>query len=219
MRVAIAGAGAVGRSIALSLLGAGHRVLLIEEKRSHYRPELVPEADWMLADACASDTLQTAGIELCDVVVAATGDDEANLVFSLQAKTQYAVPRVVARVNDPDNGWLFTDAWGVDVAVSTPGTLVTSVEHAITVGDLVRLTSLRGGGGDIVEMTLAAEGSVVGMTVADLPLPAGAVLLGVVRDGALVRPDPDSRLAAADEIIMLASAEIEDQIRTALRDR
>ncbi len=219
MRVAIAGAGAVGRSIALSLLGAGHRVLLIEEKRSHYRPELVPEADWMLADACASDTLQTAGIELCDVVVAATGDDEANLVFSLQAKNQYAVPRVVARVNDPDNGWLFTDAWGVDVAVSTPGTLVSSVEHAITVGDVVRLTTLRGGGGDIVEMTLAAEGSVVGMTIADLPLPAGAVLLALVRNGALVRPDPQSRLAAADEIIMLASVDVEDQIRSALRDR
>ncbi len=171
----------------------------------------------MLADACAPDTLQTAGIELCDVVVAATGDDEANLVFSLQAKTQYAVPRVVARVNDPDNGWLFTDAWGVDVAVSTPGTLVTSVEHAITVGDLVRLTTLRGGGGDIVEMTLAAEGSVVGMTIEDLHLPSGAVLLAVVRDGALVRPDPHAKLEAADEIIMLASVEVEDQIRTALR--
>jgi trk system potassium uptake protein len=217
MRVAIAGAGAVGRSIAQSLLAGGHRILLIEEKRSHYRPELVPQADWMLADACAPDTLQAAGIHLCDVVVAATGDDQANLVFSLQAKTQYDVPRVVARVNDPDNAWLFTVAWGVDVAVSTPGTLVTSVEEAITVGDLVRLTGLPGGGGDIVEMTLAAEGTVVGMTVADLKLPDGAALLAVVRDRNLITLEPHQRLEAADEIIMLASADVEEQIRTALR--
>jgi trk system potassium uptake protein TrkA len=217
MRVAIAGAGAVGRSIAQSLLVGGHRILLIEEKRSHYRPDLVAEADWMLADACAPDTLLAAGIHLCDVVVAATGDDEANLVFSLQAKTQHEVPRVVARVNDPDNAWLFTAAWGVDVAVSTPGTLVTTVEEAITVGDLVRLTGLAGGSGDIVEMTLAAEGAAVGMTVADLKLPDGSVLLAVVRDRKLITLAPHERLEAADEIIMLASAEVEEQIRTALR--
>jgi trk system potassium uptake protein TrkA len=219
MRVAIAGAGAVGRSIAQSLLTGGHRILLIEEKRSHYRPDLVPDADWMLADACEPDTFEKAGLAMCDVVVAATGDDEVNLVFAFQAKTRYQVSRVVARVNDPDNGWLFTEAWGVDVAVSTPGTLVTSVEHAITVGDVVRLTTLRGGGSDIVEMTLAPEGSVVGLTVADLPLPEGAALLAVVRDGSLVQLEPHARLEPADEIVMLASVDVEDQVRTALRGR
>ena len=217
MRVAIAGAGAVGRSIAQSLVDGGHKVLLIEHQRSHYRPELVPLADWMLADACAMDTLQTAGIELCDVVVAAAGDDEVNLVFALMAKDHFGVPRVVARVNDPDNDWLFTEAWGVDVAVSTPGTLVTTVEEAITVGDLVRLTTLRHSGGDIVEMTLPSEGPLVGVTVADLPLPEGAMLLAVMRDRNLVAVGPDSQLEPADEIIMLTTAEVEEQIRAALR--
>ncbi|SKJ95793.1 Putative potassium uptake protein [Mycobacteroides abscessus subsp. massiliense] len=112
MRVAIAGAGKVGRSVARELVDYGHKILLIERERSNFEPQSVPGADWFNADACELDTLEEAGIETCDVVVAATGDDKANLVVGLLAKSEFGVPRVVARINDIRNQWLFGQAWG-----------------------------------------------------------------------------------------------------------
>jgi trk/ktr system potassium uptake protein len=136
MRIAIAGAGNVGQAIARSLLGAGHQVLLIERERRHFRPDLVAEADWMFADACEIDTLQQAGIQTADVVIAATGDDQANLVFAMLCKQEFGVRRVVARVNEPVNDALFTAEWGVDVAASTPHTLTVAIEAAVLLPDL-----------------------------------------------------------------------------------
>ena len=103
MRIAIAGAGNVGRSIAQELIGNGHQVMLIERQPRQLRPERVPQAEWVLADACEVSSLEEADMAGCDVVVAATGDDKANLVVSLLAKTEFAVARVVARVNRAEN--------------------------------------------------------------------------------------------------------------------
>ncbi|MET8067044.1 TrkA family potassium uptake protein, partial [Micromonospora sp. NPDC005313] len=109
MRIAIAGAGNVGRSIAQELIDNGHQVMLIERQPKMLRPDRVPAADWVLADACELASLEEADVAGCDVVVAATGDDKVNLVVSLLAKTEFAVPRVVARVNRAENEWLFTE--------------------------------------------------------------------------------------------------------------
>ena len=103
MRVAIAGAGNVGRSIARELLENGHEVLLIEREPRALKTATVPDAEWLLADACELSTLEDARVQECTVVVAATGDDKVNLVVSLLAKTEYGVPRVVARINHPKN--------------------------------------------------------------------------------------------------------------------
>ena len=116
MHVAIAGAGNVGTSIASDLKDAGHDVLLIEQDPdlvAKLRPSL--DVRWYEGDACEVSTLQNAGLADADVVVAATGDDEDNLVVSLLSKMEFAVPRVVARVNHPKNRWLFNETWGVDV--------------------------------------------------------------------------------------------------------
>jgi len=161
MRVTIAGAGAVGRSIAGELLANGHSVMLIEKDGRKVRTRSVPGAEWVQADACEVSTLEEAQLATSDVAIAATGDDKVNLVFALLAKTEFAVNRVVARVKDPRNEWLYTDAWGVDVAVSTPRVLAALVEEAVTVGDVVRLMSFRKGAANLVEITLAA-GSVAG---------------------------------------------------------
>ena len=111
MRVAIAGAGNVGRSIAGELIENGHQVMLIERQPSpDASPSGCPAAEWVLADACELACLEEADLASCDVVVAATGDDKVNLVVSLLAKTEFAVPRVVARVNRAENEWLFTDS-------------------------------------------------------------------------------------------------------------
>src|SRR5215217_6767969 len=124
MRVVIAGAGSVGRSIARELLSNGHQVLLIDRLPRAVQTQRV-------ADACEISSLHEAGLEKCDVVVAATGDDKANLVVSLLAKTEFGVPRTVARVNNPKNEWMFDEAWGVDVAVSTPRLMTALVEEAV----------------------------------------------------------------------------------------
>jgi trk system potassium uptake protein TrkA len=216
VRVAIAGAGAVGRSIAQALLDDGHKVLLIERERASYRPHLVPDADWMLADACEAGTLQDAGISMCDVVMAATGDDKANMVFALLAKTECHVPRVVARVNNPGNQWLFTQDWGVDVAVSTPNALVAAVEEAVTVGDIVRLMTLREGGSNLIALTLPDDSALIGTVVADLQLPGEAALLTILRTGAVISPRADVRLVAGDELVLAVAEDSEDEVRRAL---
>jgi len=142
MRIAIAGAGAVGRSIAGELLENGHEVLLIDNQPRKIKLESVPRAEWLLADACEISSLDEAQLQRAQVVIAATGDDKVNLVVSLLAKTEYGVPRVVARVNHPDNEWMYNESWGVDVAVSTPRLLSALVEEAVSVGDLVRLMTI-----------------------------------------------------------------------------
>ena len=145
MKVAIAGAGAVGRSIARELLENNHDVTLLERNPSHIDVDAIPAAHWRLGDACELTVMESVKLEEFDVVIAATGDDKVNVVVSLLAKTEFAVPRVVARVNDPRNEWLFDENWGVDVAVSTPRMLASLVEEAVAVGDLVRLMEFRKG--------------------------------------------------------------------------
>jgi trk system potassium uptake protein TrkA len=218
VRVAIAGAGSVGRSIADVLLEDDHRVLLIERQRPNYRPDLVPKADWLLADACELANLQRAGIDTCDVVVAAAGDDKANLVFALLAKTQCGVPRVVARVNDATNRWLFDSTWGVDVAVSTPSALVSLVEEAVTVGDVVQLMTLQQGHGNIVAVTLPADAALTGSSAHAVArrLPGGVVLAAVRRGVSVLPPDGAADLAPGDELVLVAPADSEDAVRLAV---
>jgi trk system potassium uptake protein len=216
MRVAIAGAGAVGRSIAAELIVDNHQVMLIEREGRQFEPHTVEQAEWVLADACELSSLEDAGLHLCDVVIAATGDDKVNLVVSLLAKTEFAVRRVVARVNDPANEWLFTEAWGVDVAVSTPRILAAMVEEAVSVGDLVKLMTLRQGQANLVELTLPETTPLAGKPVRDIHLPRDAALVTILRGGRVIVPQPDDPLEGGDELLFVASADVEDEIRIAL---
>jgi trk system potassium uptake protein TrkA len=213
MRVAIAGAGNVGRSIAAELLENGHEVMLIDRDPKMIRAHLVPNAEWILADACEVSSLEEAGIAGCDVVVAATGDDKVNLVVSLLAKTEFVVARVVARVNRAENEWLFTDQWGVDVAVSKPRLMAALVEEAVTVGDLVRLMTFRQGQANLVEITLAPDAPYVGRPVRDVPLPRDSALVAILRGGRVLVPSPDDSLEKGDELMFLCTAEVEDEVQ------
>jgi trk system potassium uptake protein len=204
MRIGIAGAGAIGRSVAQELLGYGHKVLLIEHNIRHYEPHTVPDADWLLADACELVSLEDAGIQTCDVVIAATGDDKVNLTASLLAKSEFGVDRVVARVNDMRNAWLFTEAWGVDVAVSAPAALVAAIEGAIDIGHVVRLMELRQGQVSLAKLTLPEGDPLVGQRIRDVPLLENTVLAIVIRDSGIVLPKPDDVLEAGDEMLFFA---------------
>ena len=216
MRIAIAGAGNVGRSIASELIGNGHQVMLIERQPRQLRPERVPQAEWVLADACELSSLEEADVAACDVVVAATGDDKANLVVSLLAKTEFAVARVVARVNRAENEWLFTEQWGVDVAVSKPRLMAALVEEAVTVGDLVRLMTFRQGEANLVEITLPVDAPYVGEPVRSVPLPRDSALVTILRGKRVLVPTPDDPLEAGDELIFVCTSEVEDQIRAVI---
>jgi trk system potassium uptake protein TrkA len=216
MRVTIAGAGAVGRSIARELLDNGHEVMLIERNLAHIDGESVPAAEWVNADACELASLEEAGVQNCDVVIAATGDDKVNLVVSLLAKTEFAVHRVVARVNDPRNEWLYTEAWGVDVAVSTPRMLAALVEEAVSVGDLVRLMTFRQGQANLVEVTLPPDTPLAGRAVKSVVLPRDAALVTVIRGGRVIVPQADDALEPGDELFFVCAADVEDEIRSAL---
>jgi trk system potassium uptake protein TrkA len=216
MRVAIAGAGAVGMSIAKELIENGHEVLLIDKDPKAIQVYAAPGAEWLLADACEIAALDDAHLESYNVVIAATGDDKANLVTSLLAKTEYGVPRVVARINLPANEWLFNESWGVDVAVSTPRLLSALVEEAVSVGDLVRLMTFRQSDANLVELTMPADAPLAGQRVGGIEWPADTALVAILRDNRVIVPSPDDPLEAGDELLFVTSQDVEAELATLL---
>ena len=209
MRIAIAGAGNVGRAIARELLDNGHQVLLIDRDPKALKMDSVPDAEWLMADACEITSLDKAALGSAQVMVAATGDDKVNLVASLLAKTEYGVPRVVARINHPKNEWMFDSSWGVDVSVSTPRIISAIVEEAVSVGDVVRLFSLQKGEASLVEITLPEEAKCLGRTVEEIELPENATLAAIVRDGQVITPHAHDVFSAGDELLFIATIEAE----------
>jgi len=216
MRVCIAGAGKVGRAIARELLSNGHEILLVDKEADIAHVGIVEGAHVLCADACEVSALEEAQLHTCQVVVAATGDDKVNLVVSLLAKTEFGVPRVVARVNHPKNEWLFNEAWGVDVAVSTPQMLSALVEEAVTVGDLVRLFTFRQSNANLVELTLGADSPVVGKRVGDVSWPPDTSLVAILRSQQVISPGPDDPLESGDELLFVSAPDQEEAIQELL---
>jgi len=214
VKVAICGAGSVGTTMARDLHASGHEVLVLEQDPElvERRREELGEVTWVAADACEVNSLDAAGLATVDVVVAATGDDEDNLVISLLAKQEFAVPRVVARVNNSKNQWLFNESWGVDVSVSTPQLLTALVEEAVSVGSLVRLLQFQGGSAHLVEVTLAEDSPAVGRAIADLGIARDATVVAVVRADRLVVPRGDTVVQVGDEVLVLVTAEAEKSV-------
>ncbi|HEX5365285.1 MAG TPA: TrkA family potassium uptake protein [Acidimicrobiales bacterium] len=220
MKVVIAGGGAVGTFIGGELQDVGHEVHIIEHDEDRVRRmRAVGEpvgATWHVADACEVTSLRAIGLDDTDVVAAVTGDDEDNLVISLLAKQEFAVPRVVARVNNPKNEWMFNENWGVDVAVSTPHLLTALVEEAVSVGSLVRLLSFEGGRATLIEVTLATDSSAAERDIMSLDFPRDSTVVAVLRDERVVVPRGDTRLHAGDEVLVLVTSESIDEVREIL---
>ena len=218
MRVVISGAGAVGRYLASDLAARGHDVLVIEQDPAtlEVAKEWAPDVDFLLGDACEPWVLEKAELKAADAVVAATGDDEDNLVTSLLAKQEFAVPRVLARVNHPRNEWMFSEQWGVDVAVSVPHLLTALVEEAVTVGDLVRILRLEGGRVGLVELTIPDTWPNAGRPIYELRLPPDSAIVAVLREGHVVIPMPETVITPGDEVLALAAGEAEVTLRSAI---
>jgi trk system potassium uptake protein TrkA len=217
IRIAVAGAGNVGSFVAEDLSAKGHDIVVIEQDPAVIdiiKPEL--DVSWVKGDACELYTLDAAVLSSCEVVVAATGDDEDNLVISLLAKQEFAVPRVVARVNHPDNEWLFTESWGVDVAVSMPHLLTALVEEAVSIGDVVKLLNLEQGKVALLEVTLDEGSPAANKTVDELRLPPDCTVVAIVRERHVVTPSDETPLQVGDEVMALAAPEAEEDLRRAL---
>src|SRR6266540_5868308 len=218
MRVVVAGGVAVGMHLAADLVERGHDVALIDQDSGVTAKieKTAPGVEVILGDACELWVLEKAHVREADALIAATGDDEDNLVMSLLSKQEYGVPRVLARVNHPRNEWLFTEQWGVDAAVSPPHILTSLVEEAVTVGDLVRLLKLERGKVTLVELTLKEESEVAGRPMYELRLPLDSAIVAIVRDEHVVIPQPETVLSPGDEIMAIARPEAEEDLRQVL---
>lgn len=223
MRVVIVGGGKVGTFIAAELVGAGHDVTVLEQdpdrcahvRDGHSSPKAA-RAEWRNADGCEVDALAAAELETADVVVAVTGDDEDNLVTALLSKVEFGVPRVIARINDPDNEWMFDESWGVDLAVSTPHLITGLVEGAVGVGNLVRILAFEGGRVRLAEVTLSEHATAVGQQLSELDIPRGATVVAIVRDEHVVVPRGDTALSAGDDVLVLVSDDTEARVQELL---
>jgi trk system potassium uptake protein TrkA len=219
VKVVITGAGNVGRHLAEDLSDRGHDVMLIEQDTGaldRARKELPQGVNVLLGDACEPYVLEEAKVAEADVLVATTGDDEDNLVTSLLAKQEFAVPRVLARVNHSRNEWMFTEQWGVDAAVSPPAILTALVEEAVTVGDVVRLLKLERGRVALVEIVLKEGSSAAGRPMYELRLPVDSAIVAIIREEHVVIPQPETVFRPGDEVMAIATPEVEDELRQAL---
>jgi trk system potassium uptake protein len=217
VRVMVAGAGVWGSYIADHLVQQGHEVVVVEQVAAVAARERERGGRVVITgDACEPSVLDRAGLEAVDTVVAATGDDEDNLVVSLLTKRSYGVPRVVARVNNPKNAWLFTQDWGVDTAVSAPAILTRLLDAAVGIQDVVALLRAEHGGVALVEVTLDENAAAAGRRVADLDLPERSVVVAVVRGDQVLPGGGSDPLEPGDEVLAVTALAAEPALREAL---
>jgi trk system potassium uptake protein TrkA len=220
MKVIVVGGGNVGTYIATELRDSKHDVWILEidpDRVSRVALSGMWEGISVLnVDGCEVSELGQAHPEDAEVVVAVTGDDQVNLVVSLLAKQEFGVPRVIARVNNPDNKWLFNETWGVDVFVSTPHLLTALVEEAVSVGSLVKLLSFEGDRAGLAEVKLAPNSPANGKQIVDLEFPRDSTVVAILRQEHVIVPRGDTSLAEGDEVMVLVTAESEDRVRRLL---
>jgi trk system potassium uptake protein len=218
MKVVIVGAGSVGRYMAAQLASSDHDVTLLDQDPTVQVRHAAGSTgvEWAQGDGCEIDTLARIGVADADVVAAVTGDDEDNLVVSLLAKQEFGVPRVVARVNNPNNEWMFNDMWGVDVSVSTPHLLTGLVEEAVSVGSFVRLLALDQGRARLAEVTLAQHSPAIGREISQLGLPRESTIVALLRKAQVVVPRGDTVLQLGDEVMVLITGDAEPDVRRVL---
>jgi trk system potassium uptake protein TrkA len=218
MRAVVVGAGRLGQQIADALSLSRAQVTLIENDRTlAERLRGQSRARILNGDAADPTVLEEAGCLKADVLIAVAGEDQVNLVVSLLAKRHFDVPRVVARVNDLENDWLFSDSWGVDVAVSASASVLSLVQEATRAIDTVGLLRLGSAGVTLIETTITTDSSAAGKTLTDLSLPSGSIVAAVLRDGTPTVPGGSFSLEVGDEIIVISESATEADIRKAFQ--
>jgi len=214
MYIIVVGAGKVGFHLAKQLQEEGHEVLLVEKDRktaeamSEDLGELV-----MYADGCEVRSMAEAGMARANVVVAATGDDEDNLVICQMAKRKFGVPRTIARVNDPKNEELFKEL-GIDQTVSSTRIIFNLIEQQIETGQVIPLAALKKGEIEVVEADVTPGSPVDGMRIGQLDLPPNTLIISIIRDDHAIMPHSDTKLRQGDSVIAMIKAERERELRS-----
>jgi trk system potassium uptake protein TrkA len=218
MGVMVVGAGKVGSAVAATLIRAGHDVVIVEE-----RPEHVEEIQLrlgggrvVLGSATDPAVLESAGIRSCSALAALTGADETNLAVSAIARFEFGVKRIIARVVDPRNHWMYDTNLGVDVALDQSQLLAHLVAEEISLGDLRVMLELRRGRFALVGEILTAASPAAGSTVEDLSLPADSAVVAVLRGGTVLVPSPQLVLSPDDEVVIVAAESAVGSVAEAL---
>jgi len=214
MLVLIAGGELIGADLTARLLGQNHRVLLIEHKPDildRIHRELPTEAIFQ-GDPASPRVLEQAGIRDAQVLVALTRDDATNLVLCYAAKTIYGVPRTIASINDPRNGWLYDEKFKVNVGLDNTEILAHLIEEETTMGDMMTLLKLRRGQYSLVEQRIPANAALLGTPIKDLDLPENCVIVALIRKGDLVVPRGSTIFQANDEVLALTDAKAAEEL-------
>jgi trk system potassium uptake protein TrkA len=219
VKVVIAGGGSVGTSIALDLIDRHHDVTLMEQvgERAERLKSMLPGVTVLHADACEYSSLAAADVRSADVMIAATGDDEDNLVISWLSKQEFGVPRVISRINNARNEWLFNETWGVDVSVSTPALITSLVDEAVEIGSIIELMTLAHGKMRLIEVTLDANSPAVvqNLTLDELRLPDALRVVAVVRNEQPLVPSPSMHFLEGDHVVLMARTDATQDCTTA----
>ncbi len=218
MFVIIVGGGKTGSELANNLIKEGHQVMVIEDREvvlERLRQEL-PAGSVFAGDGSSPDCLEAAGIGRAQVLAAVTGDDEANLVITTLARFEFHVPRVIARVNNPKNAWLFTAEMGVDVALNQADILARLIAEEMSLGDMMTLLKLRKGEYSVVEEKVHPASVAAGKPLSQLEMPGECTIAAIIRKGRLVIPHGDTVLQPADEVLAVVHATQVSALATAL---
>jgi trk system potassium uptake protein TrkA len=217
MLAVIVGGGRGGSYLAQDLQSQGYQVKVVDR-----RPDVVAklrqeiDGEVICGEGCSPQVLEQVGVAKADLVVAVLHDDEDNLVVCRMAKHHFHVRRVIARVSNPRNQWLYTKAWGVDVAISQVHLTVKVIEEEIGLGELVTLLKLNRGEAALVEIRLPESSPCRGKAIRDLNLPADTVIASVIRGGKLLVPRGDTQLESGDEILAISTVAAEQALKDIL---
>lgn len=214
MFVIIVGGGKTGSHLAAQLIDQGHLVKIIEERPiviERLQQEL-PQEVIVAGDGSSPSVLEGAGIERAQVLAAVTGEDETNLVITSLGRFEYHVPRIIARVNNPKNAWLFTEDMGVDVALNQTDILAKLIAEEMSLGDMMTLLKLRRGEYAIVEEKVHSQAVVVGKSLREISVPPDCVFVAVLRKGQMIVPHGETVLQPVDEVIALIHSTQVDEL-------
>ena len=205
MKVIIVGGGQVGCYLASLLIERGHKVTIIEAKdnRIEVLKRSLPHDTILQGNGAEPKVLEAAGIRQADVVAAVTGSDENNLVVGTLARLEYGVRRVIGRVNNPKNAWLFTPLMGVDAAVNQADLMARLVAEEMSMGDMMTLLKLHGGKYSLVERIVSPGSSVQGKLLRDIELPTECVLVAIIRNSDLLIPRGETMLQGGDKVVTI----------------
>ena len=215
MYVVIAGGGKVGRYIARDLLVEGHDVAVIEPVEGRC-DDLLRDHDLLVirGDATEVRYLEDVRPGRADVFVATTGDDDANFVACQLARNTFGVPRVISRINKPNNTELF--ARMAIEGVSTTSLISRLIREQLSVGELIHLTTLRAGKVNLVEIDIPGNATAPRRRLSELALPEESVIVCVFRGEDTIIPRAALRLRPGDQVVALTTPELEEELRAAV---